>query len=384
MTNVVTLRADTPVVEVRRNRSPYRIVVGGGGASSTGFTELVKTDDYTQLKTDRGYVITFNKGTSVTYTLLAAATAGAGYHVMVKNIGAGTLTVDPDSSELINGAATLSVPTGADAEIWCTGTAWRASISFDPSNVAITGGSIEAASVSLPDSLILNAAMSPNLLGDAGRFSASTAMNGISSAMPGYMSAYNSSTITFPFKFIYNNDNYGGGAGVLDPIVDALVLKTKAAPLAKRYGPEFFIMKVVAGGGTAGSTVIGGETFYTQTISTQKALHAYYGVEWWVYVETGKAFWSGFTISTDEEIIGFYKNGVKISPPANTDAVVIPADGWVSLGAMMKLGSQGYNNYPFGFRATPGSTFYCACPKYYAGLVRNGDVAIVPNTTPYA
>lgn len=59
-----------------------------------------------------------------TLSLLAAATAGAGYAAAVRNSGSGTITIDPGSTEQIDGASTLYVTAGASAILVCTGTAW--------------------------------------------------------------------------------------------------------------------------------------------------------------------------------------------------------------------------------------------------------------------
>ena len=72
------------------------------GAGST-----TKTAAYTVAIADRGKVIACS-GT-FTVTLLAAATAGDGFAVAIANYGTGTITVDPNSSETIDGATTKAL-----------------------------------------------------------------------------------------------------------------------------------------------------------------------------------------------------------------------------------------------------------------------------------
>ena len=58
-------------------------------------------------------------------TLAAAATLGGGWRVFYKNSGTGTVTLDPNGGELINGASTYAMAPGEGRVIVCTGTAFR-------------------------------------------------------------------------------------------------------------------------------------------------------------------------------------------------------------------------------------------------------------------
>lgn len=62
---------------------------------------------------------------SWTLSLTAAATLGDGFGFGVINTGTGTITVDPSTTETIDGAATLALGPGETALLVCTGTAWR-------------------------------------------------------------------------------------------------------------------------------------------------------------------------------------------------------------------------------------------------------------------
>jgi microcystin-dependent protein len=80
-----------------------------------------KSSTYTVLATDNMTVI--NCTAALTLNLTAVATIGDGFLVVVKAAG-GNATIDPDGSELINGAATVVVPDGSTAIIFCDAAAW--------------------------------------------------------------------------------------------------------------------------------------------------------------------------------------------------------------------------------------------------------------------
>lgn len=82
-----------------------------------------KTGAYTVLAADRGKAI----GCSGTFslTLTAAATLGSGFSFAVINYGSGTVTIDPNSTEQIDGATTIALAANESCIVVCTGTAWR-------------------------------------------------------------------------------------------------------------------------------------------------------------------------------------------------------------------------------------------------------------------
>jgi len=92
--------------------------------TASAITKVVdKTGTYTALKTDFNQMIRAT-GT-LTLSLTAAATLTAGWCIWVKADG-GAVTIDPNSTEQINGASTLVVANGSSALIICTGSAFRA------------------------------------------------------------------------------------------------------------------------------------------------------------------------------------------------------------------------------------------------------------------
>lgn len=82
-----------------------------------------KSTGYTVVAGDRGKLLRCS-GTW-TLSLTAAATLGAGFAVAVRNTGSGTITVDPASTEQVDGATTISLAAGEAAILVCTGTAWN-------------------------------------------------------------------------------------------------------------------------------------------------------------------------------------------------------------------------------------------------------------------
>lgn len=90
--------------------------------SFVGAGVTVKTGNYTVVAADRGKIISCTN--SFTLSLTAAATLGAGFAVVVANVGAGTITIDPNASELIDGAATYSLRAGTSVALMCSGSSW--------------------------------------------------------------------------------------------------------------------------------------------------------------------------------------------------------------------------------------------------------------------
>ncbi|MBX4962502.1 hypothetical protein [Rhizobium binae] len=108
------------------------IYLKGGGV--LGFTQngvditfekasvyAAKSGDYTALASDDNAVHRFTA--AATLSLTAAATLGANWHYCVIADG-GEVTIDPNGSETIDGAATLVVKDGYSVEIICSGAAF--------------------------------------------------------------------------------------------------------------------------------------------------------------------------------------------------------------------------------------------------------------------
>lgn len=80
-----------------------------------------KSSTYTVATTDNLSVI--NATTALTLNLPAAATVGNGFSVAVFASG-GAVTLDPNSTEQVNGATTYQLVSGAFDLLFCDGTAW--------------------------------------------------------------------------------------------------------------------------------------------------------------------------------------------------------------------------------------------------------------------
>ena len=97
----------------------------GGGSSTLTFNN--KTAAYTVVAGDLGKVINCTSGT-FTVSLTAAATLGSGFNCWIWNTSTTTtdaITVDPNSTETIDGRTTLILRPGEGFQIVCDGTNWQ-------------------------------------------------------------------------------------------------------------------------------------------------------------------------------------------------------------------------------------------------------------------
>lgn len=91
------------------------------GAPVSGY--VAKTTTYSVVAADKGKLIDCTTG-SWTLSLLAAATAADGFNVSVRNTGTGVITIDPNSTETIDGSTTLAVNAGESLLLYCNGALW--------------------------------------------------------------------------------------------------------------------------------------------------------------------------------------------------------------------------------------------------------------------
>jgi hypothetical protein len=134
--------ANTPISSSKYNQvlddvyalfnTVFPVAYGGTGGSSkeAARTELeldkkvvyaAKSANYTALLADNNAVFRFTA--TATLSLDAAATLGSNWHAVVIADG-GDVTIDPNSSETIDGQTTLLIRNGNAVEIICSGTAF--------------------------------------------------------------------------------------------------------------------------------------------------------------------------------------------------------------------------------------------------------------------
>lgn len=96
--------------------------IGGSGDTAFGGTvnEIDSNTTITSVYANSVNICT----NSPTLSLLPASTAGEGFYFSVKNDGVGTVTIDPDAGELIDGASTKTIGAGQSGLIICDGTQW--------------------------------------------------------------------------------------------------------------------------------------------------------------------------------------------------------------------------------------------------------------------
>ena len=117
----------------------------------------LKTAGYTVATTDNQTVLRFTGAGGYTLALPAVSGLYSGFGVIVVNDTSGTIIIDPNGAETINGAATLTLPAGARAGVYCDGSAFYGAIqlptdsSGNPNigaatgtSLALTGGTVTA------------------------------------------------------------------------------------------------------------------------------------------------------------------------------------------------------------------------------------------------
>jgi hypothetical protein len=82
-----------------------------------------KTTSYTAALSDFGTLLTCTN--SFTLSLTAVATLGDGWWVAVRNDGTGTITIDPNSTEQIDGATTITLAPSESCVVYCNGSAFK-------------------------------------------------------------------------------------------------------------------------------------------------------------------------------------------------------------------------------------------------------------------
>ncbi len=87
------------------------------------FSMLSKSSAYTAVATDKGAL--FLCTSTFTLSLTTAATLGSGWFCEVRNDGSGIITIDPNSTETIDGALTITVYPGEAFKVVCDGSNFK-------------------------------------------------------------------------------------------------------------------------------------------------------------------------------------------------------------------------------------------------------------------
>lgn len=110
---------------------------------------MSKTSGYTVAIGDFDQLIKCNGTFTLAFT--AAATLGDGFIVEVQNTGSGTITLDPNGSEQIDGATTVSLTAGQSCRIKCDGSAFwtvgrqvAATTTAVPMRQTVLGGPVDS------------------------------------------------------------------------------------------------------------------------------------------------------------------------------------------------------------------------------------------------
>lgn len=111
-----------------------------------------KTGAYTVVVGDFGKTFVATGSASWSFSLPAAATAGANFAIEFRNSGTGVIAIDPDAAELINGATVLRVYRDDAVKLVCDGSAWHALFQSPFSVVAAgtLGSAVSTVDLSLP------------------------------------------------------------------------------------------------------------------------------------------------------------------------------------------------------------------------------------------
>lgn len=100
--------------------------IGAAGPTNRSYVRT-KSSSYTVVLADMGCIIDCTN--SFTLSLTAAATLGDGFYVWVRNGGNGSITIDPNASETIDGLSTNNVAAGNFFLLQCDGSSWKTTYS---------------------------------------------------------------------------------------------------------------------------------------------------------------------------------------------------------------------------------------------------------------
>jgi hypothetical protein len=227
--------------------------------------------------------------------------------------------------------------------------------------------------VSLPKSSFVRD-YSANLFQDSGRFAGagSTGITIGAFSFPNYFTHFNGATTVSVAKFIHNNTDNGGTAGVLHSEVAALVNKIRDAGASRRYGNEFWVAEVTAGAGTSGSPISVGGASGRLCLFSRHMIRL-----------PAMTFHTYLRATTGTTLIQQFPGQVLImngqSLPGSL--ALTPAMGWISLSIQDQQdprSNYGYVPGALNVYADPGVKFLMACPAIMPGITPiNPDIGII-------
>jgi len=186
---------------------------------------------------------------------------------------------------------------------------------------------------------------------DNSRFSLDTGITISAFNKGNLLNSYNSSTITVGDKFINDNSDNGGSAGNMGG--DAITLLAKLVVEGRsevRYGYEFFIGQITAGGGTADVINFNATDYYPQTTSNDKylgSINEY--ITWAGYVENTDAV-NDILIGSTHPNLTTYIDGVEEANPYELSN----ATGWIHVRQKLFLTQEFKTIFPL-ISATSGN-----------------------------
>lgn len=172
-------------------------------AAPGSMARAAKTSAYTLLSTDKGTFIDCSGTWTLGFT--AAATLGAGWWCYVRNIGTGTITADPNGSELIDGVTSGAIRPGMTLLVQCDGTSFHClRVGPHVAMEALTSGTSWTAPLGVRSARLRQAG------GGAG---GAAAAGGSSGSAGGYLEAYIATTPGASYTYAIGAAGAAGGAG---------------------------------------------------------------------------------------------------------------------------------------------------------------------------
>lgn len=219
----------------------------------------------------------------------------------------------------------------------------------------------ESGAVNLPQTMPVSAPF--NLLKDSGRFAGSPDPQGatISSfTAPSYFSPYNGAVFQAGPKFIHNNTSYGGTAGTLDPVIDALISRMKTTTI-RRYGIEFYSMKVTAGSTQAAALSTDSGPHYLSMTNKAVPIAAQLSVNYHIHVTSGSV-----AIGRADAL---FVDGTREAASVKT---IGANDGWQQITQVIDKASDnfvGYDPVLLRIYASVGAVYHIAAPVIMPGAI---------------